>query len=69
MALPIREKATADTLYDIEGLPVRQEDAIAAGELVCEWFALCTEPATEAIEHPILGAVPTCPKHADFARG
>jgi hypothetical protein len=61
-----REKVTADTLYDVRGEAVRQEDAIAAGELVCEWFALCERTATTAVPHPILGLVPTCARHAAF---
>jgi len=27
---------------------------------LCEWFALCTNPATKTRPHPILGAVPIC---------
>lgn len=27
---------------------------------VCEWFALCTNPATDVEPHPILGSVPVC---------
>lgn len=30
----------------------------------CEWFALCENPATGTIDHPILGPVPTCDRCA-----
>jgi hypothetical protein len=26
----------------------------------CNWFALCTRPATTLMPHPILGDVPIC---------
>lgn len=26
----------------------------------CEWFALCTRPATTTRSHPVLGSVPIC---------
>ena len=29
----------------------------------CRWFAHCDQQATAVREHPILGAVPVCPKH------
>lgn len=28
----------------------------------CEWFARCGQPATQALSHPILDWVPTCPR-------
>jgi hypothetical protein len=31
----------------------------------CEWFLLCTNPATVARPHPILGSVPTCKRCND----
>lgn len=27
---------------------------------ICEWFALCDNPATTTRSHPILGDVPIC---------
>ena len=27
---------------------------------MCEWFALCDNPATKTRSHPVLGAVPIC---------
>jgi hypothetical protein len=33
-------------------------------ERVCEWFALCTNPTTVALPHPILGPTPCCPRCA-----
>ncbi|AOE44395.1 hypothetical protein SEA_GHOBES_44 [Gordonia phage Ghobes] len=29
-------------------------------EVECEWFARCTNPTREAVEHPVLGPVPCC---------
>ena len=26
----------------------------------CQWYLLCTNPATQTRSHPILGAVPIC---------
>lgn len=26
----------------------------------CQWFMLCTNEATETMDHPILGKVPIC---------
>jgi hypothetical protein len=26
----------------------------------CQWFLLCTNPATTILSHPILGDVPIC---------
>lgn len=31
----------------------------------CQWFALCTRPAAGTVQHPALGAVPTCRECAD----
>lgn len=59
-------KATPDTLYEVGGQPVRQEDAIVAGGLVCEWFALCENTAATAQEHPVLGSVPICSRCKAF---
>lgn len=36
--------------------------------MICQWFALCTNEATQTISHPILGEVPTCDRCADRAR-
>lgn len=35
---------------------------------LCAWFALCTNVATETMDHPILGGVPTCQRCADKVR-
>lgn len=35
---------------------------------VCEWFALCTNPATDTEPHPVLGAVPICERCKGRAR-
>jgi hypothetical protein len=32
--------------------------------MMCEWFALCTRPASGVVAHPILGNVPTCARCA-----
>lgn len=34
---------------------------------VCQWFLLCTRPATTTVKHPILGEVPCCAECAAFA--
>lgn len=34
---------------------------------VCEWYLLCTNPATRTIPHPILGRVPACDRCAERA--
>lgn len=34
---------------------------------LCEWFALCGQPAAGALPHPILGGVPCCARCADLA--
>jgi hypothetical protein len=31
----------------------------------CQWFLLCTNPATSTMPHPILGAVPICQRCTD----
>lgn len=33
---------------------------------LCEWFALCLEPAVDHRPHPILGDVPVCETHRSF---
>lgn len=33
--------------------------------LKCEWFAMCTNPATMTRSHPILGQVPICKRCDD----
>ena len=33
-------------------------------EAVCEWFALCENPATREHPHPVLGSVPICDRCA-----
>lgn len=30
----------------------------------CEWYALCTNQTTNAVDHPVLGPVPTCDRCA-----
>ena len=35
----------------------------------CEWFLLCTNPATGSTPHPVLGKVPTCDRCHQFATG
>jgi hypothetical protein len=32
---------------------------------VCEWFALCDNPAVGTLPHPVLGDVPVCDRCAD----
>lgn len=33
--------------------------------ILCNWFALCPNPADGRVDHPVLGAVPTCKRCAD----
>lgn len=54
------QKATAETLYEVDGAAMTQAAAIEAGGLICEWFALCENVAVTAEAHPILGSVPIC---------
>lgn len=35
----------------------------------CQWFLLCTNPATGTTPHPVLGAVATCDRCHEFATG
>ena len=35
----------------------------------CEWFLLCTNPATGSTPHSVLGSVPTCDRCHTFATG
>jgi hypothetical protein len=36
-------------------------DAMAEPDVeICEWYALCDNPAEGEVHHPILGYVPTC---------
>jgi hypothetical protein len=34
--------------------------------VVCQWFALCDNPATHDEPHPILGTVPTCDRCGEW---
>jgi hypothetical protein len=34
--------------------------AVVDGKVICGWFALCDQPATHAVDHPILGWIPVC---------
>ena len=33
--------------------------------IICEWFALCINPTTQATNHPVLGPVPICKRCAE----
>jgi hypothetical protein len=33
---------------------------------LCQWFALCDQPATGTMPHPILGDVPICDRCREF---
>ena len=35
----------------------------------CQWFLLCTNPATGTTPHAVLGSVPTCDRCHEFATG
>lgn len=37
------------------------------GDVVCAWFARCTNTTRRALEHPILGPVPCCDRCAGAA--
>lgn len=32
---------------------------------ICHWFAVCDRPSIGTVQHPMLGAVPTCQRCAD----
>lgn len=34
-------------------------------KIMCSWFALCPNDADGRVDHPVLGAVPTCKRCAD----
>ena len=34
--------------------------------MLCQWYARCTNDAVGVVEHPILPAVPCCPRCADL---
>ncbi len=36
----------------------------AEDDRLCQWFALCTNPAALTMPHPILGSVPICDRCA-----
>lgn len=58
---------TLDTLYEgPDGGPITMRDGIEQGIMFCEYAAACTEKATETIEHPIIGDLPICARHAAF---
>lgn len=38
----------------------RKQTAEQKGQQPCKVFALCHRPATTTLQHPILGAVPSC---------
>lgn len=40
-------------------------EGLHAQPLTCAWFALCVNPTTAVIEHPILGEVPCCTRCAE----
>lgn len=59
----VREAAVAAGRQDVA-------DALEAMIVpTCQWFAGCGRPATGTTPHPILGAVPTCDRCAEFAGG
>lgn len=37
--------------------------------MLCEYFALCDNPADGTVDHPILGTVPTCNRCATMMGG
>lgn len=47
-------------------LPHRRVDAyVMTTTVVCDWYALCTNEAAGTVDHPVLGAVPTCQRCAN----
>lgn len=38
-------------------------------DVLCGWLSSCTNAATDAIEHPVIGSVPTCTVCAAGAQG
>lgn len=45
----------------VVGVPMMWGDV----DVVCEWYALCTNAAVGVVEHPVLGDVPCCRRCAD----
>lgn len=40
-----------------------------SGAPVCEWFAMCANPAVGTVAHPIMGEVPTCQRCTRWSGG
>lgn len=58
-----REVQLAEAYAERLGHPGHSAEVLAAltdGDLICEWFAMCTNTADRLVAHPVLGAVPSC---------
>jgi hypothetical protein len=42
--------------YDSDGYLCDDDE----NRVICSWFALCDRPATDVVQHPVLGGVPVC---------
>jgi hypothetical protein len=61
-ARPVDSGLTRAEVPHVKAAVLRRLQAAAVP--VCEWYALCTNPAEGTVAHPVLGPVPTCTRCA-----